>query len=148
MSSIGNQILEAQLLALNTGRPGGVPAVEREMLDDLPEGVDLAISIGEHKEVVERKGGPRGPVVIRHLITAVDCWARGTSTASAGAQLDPLLCWVTQALGGSRLGGLIDTEVELETQWDRERRLVRMAHATVFVVADFMTKVDDRTVRS
>lgn len=148
MSTIRNQILEAQLSALNTGTPAGVPQADRELIDDLPQATLLAISIGEAKEVIERKGGPRGPSVIRNLVTAVDCWARGTTAVPAGKALDPLLEWVTKALGGNRLGGLIDTEEELEIQWDRERKESRLAHATVFVVARYLTKVDDATVRS
>jgi hypothetical protein len=145
VSTLRNQILEAELLALNTGRPSGVPQAERELLDDLPEGTDLAISVGELTEKVFEIG-PRAPLAHHRFVTAVDCWARGTTAAPAGKALDPLLEWVVAALCGSQLGGLVDRTVEVEIQWDRERKESRAAHATVFVVAFYLQKVNDATV--
>jgi len=153
VSTISRQVLEAQLVALNAGRPAEIPVVTDEPLEDLPEekeqpgDPDLLLTIGEWKQQIDRSS-VEAPIVTRRLITAVDIWARGTSSVAAAKLADTGVSWVTQALGGNKLGGLVSHAEELEIQWDRERRLKRMAHVTVFVMAAFITKVNDATAKS
>lgn len=132
-------------MQLNTGTPGGVPQAERSRGDDIPPTTVTAIGVRPFKETVRRPGGPSSPIVKRELVVAVECWAAAVGAQTVDQALDPLLEWVTAALAGSNLNGLVHAALEAEIQWDAERKDSQYGKATVFLVAHYQTLIGDAT---
>lgn len=137
----------AALAALNTDRPVGIPVTRRVRGFDQPKSEALAISLRQFKEEIDKGPGPAGGGISkRALILAIDCRAQGSSSATPEQVLDPALEWVTRKLGGSRLGGLVFSTLEVEIRWDDEQADHAYARATVYVVCRYETLVADATV--
>lgn len=147
MSSLREQILADVNTALNTGRPPGVPAADRSRADDIPETVATAISVRPFRERVERVGSAKGPLAQRQLVIAVDCWASAAGDQPVDQALDPLLEWVTKALGGQTLAGKAHSVEEAEIRWDMARRDGAYVRVPVLVAVRYQTLRNDATAR-
>lgn len=139
MSTLREQLLSQVLVQLNTSTPAGVPLAERSRGDDIPPATATAISVRPIREVTSRAGGPGSAVVHRKLLLAVECWAAAGTGQAVDQVLDPLLEWVTKALGGSTLGGKAHVALEDDIQPDAELRDGPYGKATVFVTVSYQT---------
>ena len=155
MSSIREQIILAAVLALNTGAPSGVPAVDRTRgfalePNNLPSGVLVPV-----KEWKSRIGKPAGPIVQRRLRLAIIWRAmRPATPATAGADTgcDVMLNWGTKALADNTLGGLAFNLEEAEgqepaTTWEYEQGEKLFCKATQEFDVYYTTRVADAEQR-
>lgn len=139
------RILQAVMAAVNTDRPAGVPELVRSRI--------VGISADEHpcqmlypvKEDVERVGSQAR----RTFTFRVECIA--SDLVGAGVPLDALLndmlAWLTQALAGSKLGGLAQDTQELGTEWQLEAGEVAVAQAVVDFAVRYTTPINDQVSR-
>lgn len=104
--TIREQIIQAVLSALNTGRPGGVPAAIRSRYHNLIVSALPAVTVFPESCVPVAIQQPRGPLVEWSLNLVVECVAAGDAGMSPDAAVDPLVAWVTKVLGANRFGGL------------------------------------------
>jgi len=155
MSSIREQIILAAVLALNTGAPSGVPAVDRGRglalePSNLPSGVLVPT-----REWVIRIGKPAGPLVHRRLRLAL-VWraARPASPDTAGpdSAIDPLSSWASKALVDNSLGGLAFKTEEVEGQepaivWEYELGEKFFCKADQLFDVHYTTRVADAELR-
>jgi len=148
------QIANAMKVALNTGRPAGVPeakdwtgiAVE---VDDLP-----ARTLAWVEEVTARAGADTSPLVRREVTFVVQDVVAGTGAGGLTAQsvCEAYRAWSVKALVANRYtdgGGVplaIDT-VELGTLWEFEQGEVPVCRCTHSFKVTFTTRANDAEQR-
>ena len=137
-TSIRNQVLDAVVALLNTGRPGEVPEFRRERpnpTQQLAAGNVCLAPIPGPQETSETVPNKRGPLTVRHLLVAVEVWNVGATSVC----LDSALIWITGQLAGSRLGGLVHWTEERQTQWARAALDEDYWRATVVFDVEYQT---------
>jgi|GEM_PF-3680682 len=145
MSSIREQAIGAIVAALNTSTPEGMPTARRERLSPYGPGALPGLNVvipdlgGRAQEAVEQKAGTRG-LVQRSLAIGVECYASGSGTQA----LDSLLCWASQALAGSTLGGLVVRVDETGTAWESASAERDFWKATALFRVLYLTRVADQ----
>lgn len=117
MSSVREQVLQAVMAALNTGRPAGVPAVERTRVIALEASQLPSTVLVPRRESVEKTGGRFGPLVSRRLSLELEHRAAGGASLPPDQAVDALLAWPVKALCASTLGGLAIEINESGTEW-------------------------------
>lgn len=154
--TILQQVADAILAALNTGRPAGVPeaklwtgvALEPE---DLP-----ARTLAWTEEATARAGGvATSPLVTRRVSFHVQDLVAGTGAGGQPAQAacEPLRAWSVKALSGQRYTGgdgkplAIDT-VETGTTWQLEQGEEPYTRCTHTFDVTFTTRANDAELRA
>jgi hypothetical protein len=98
MSSIREQIIEAAMVLLNTGTPGGVPATQRARMEDYtPEELPAITIKAMREEDAYEKEGARSYFLARTFTLRVEVRVAGPAPDQLA---DPLLVWAGQVLGG------------------------------------------------
>lgn len=149
MSTLRHQIVLAAIAAANVGVSDPDPLVVLDRGIESVPGDYGAITARAMEDVGERIG-PASAVYKRTLIIGFDCRARAAAddSASAWERLEPLLERITAKLGGSKLGGLVLEALEPRIKFEQMQGDVRVARATVFVVARYQQLVNDATARA
>lgn len=150
MSSIRQQVMDAMLSALNTGRPGTVPQIGKWTGLAVEDSHLPFSSLARAKEVISPVGTRSAPIVRRTLRVEIEHLVAGTATPSATAEenAEPLLSWNVKALVGNSLGGLAIELNEGEITWTLEqadRPYVRVTHRFEVVYTTHANDADLRT---
>jgi hypothetical protein len=152
VSTIREQIVAAAAVALEAGRPGGVPAPVRTRIDAPTEDQLPTLSIYQIDERVSemldaRPGrARRGPIKRRQIDVSVEVLTQGGASAEPDKAADPLLSWASQAMAeADTFGGLADdvaqeigTKFEYSTQGETS-----FCRATMLFRIEFQTLADD-----
>lgn len=117
MSSVREQVIAAVMTALNTGRPGGVPATERTRMLALEASQLPSTVLVPRRESVQFKGGRWSPLVERTLTVELEHRALGSAGVTPDQAADAQLSWPVKALCGNTLGGLAMEIRETGTEW-------------------------------
>ncbi len=134
MSSIRDQILTAIVTALNgAGKPAGVTVRRFSMAKIEPDQQPL-VEVYPGKDIAQ--DAPKGrPVVMRTLAVILDVYAIGDPVDQ---EIDPVLCWVTEALNADRsLGGLALDLREKSAEWDGEMAAMGQGLCKVIVEVEY-----------
>ena len=108
MSTLRKQIIDAALVALNTGRPTGVPAATRLRQTEFEASTTPSISIYPGAETIEPATNRYGAAVKRSLQLVVEVRASGTDP---DILMDASVGWAEKALA-SWTSSLIHDVVE------------------------------------
>lgn len=114
-NSVRDQIIEAAIAALNTSRPGGIPAADRIRTEpyqaqDLP-----AITVAPHTdETTTLKNDRWGPIIDRLLIMRVAIYVAG---AAPDALADPMVVWCEKVLNSNPFAGLANDLLPGRFEW-------------------------------
>jgi hypothetical protein len=138
--TIRQQILEAVVNAINTGKPGYVPDAEQHRVTPLDLGRLPAIDVAPGVEEVQRVGGMNGPIVRRSMKFKVRLWVHGDAPE---IKSDALAAWVTSQLVGNPLDGLVIAIEENGTNWIYEVADDIYGVAEIEFTADYTTKRND-----
>lgn len=114
MATIRDQILDAVVVALNTGAPSGIPVARRRRFSSIEADSLPVVDVAPLIEPLSRVGGQSGPIVKRKLGFVVRVWTAGDAPEIAA---DPIAAWVSKALAGNRLGGLAHDIEEIGAKW-------------------------------
>lgn len=142
MSTVREQIIQAIIEQLNTGRPAGVPEITRlDMEPKQPNQLPAMTIFALREEVVGNTAGRWGHIVMRRMTVRVVMEAEGDLPDQA---LDPMLAWVSM-LGGSRLGGLAVDVEEQQLEWAFEYADSPYASVALDLVVEYVTNKADST---
>lgn len=144
MSTIREQIIEAAVVAVNVGAPTGVPACVRTLMQPSEQVQLPSITCFPFREVINDRSatGRWGPIITRDLYLRFVVYAQGEPADQA---LDPILAWLTQALGGQQFGGLANDTVEHEINWQYDEGTFQVAAASVDFRVEYQTLRADAT---
>ena len=141
MPTIREQIIQAAVSAVNANRPDDVPECTRTKLEPTENGSLPALTCFPYREIVTstKPGGRWGPTVDRVLYLRFVAQAQGKP---ADASADPILAWLTKALGGQTFNGLTDDTQESEITYSYDEGTFQV----VSVAQDF--KIEYQTLRA
>jgi hypothetical protein len=147
MSSIREQIIEAAIVALNTGRPGGVPAADRTRMEPYQAGDLPAVTVMPVREGMVHEKSSRWAYYLKRTLTfRVECRVAGNP---ADELLDPLLTWAGQALAtppnGAAFGGLAEDCIETLCEWQYAAQDQPYAMAMLDFTVEYVTLKADPT---
>jgi hypothetical protein len=147
MSTIREQLVAAQVTALNTGRPSGVPEFKRSpfLQIDLSDAAPISAEVYAVDDTEDAVGNMNdSPLQDHDLITFIELRAIGPADAIPEVVLDPTAAWVVKALNGNKFNGLSRytrvVRTQLGRQSDVERPTVKML---VAVLTKFQTRAKD-----
>lgn len=114
MSSIREQIIEAAIVALNTGTPGGVPAATRARQEPYQPSELPALTVKPVREEIEYEAeGKRSYFRKRILTLRVTTAVTGDDSAA-----DPMTTWATKVLDGQTFPNLTEDQIEALYEWE------------------------------
>lgn len=152
MASIREQLMAAIVTALNTDRPGDVPAFIRTRIDS-PDPDQLPVnSVYQASETTETQHAAkegiarRGPLLQRSLEFNIEVITRATGGDEPDKAADPTLVWITKTLGAFPAGrGELANAApdELGTKFDYERATDSFCRATMGWRVEYQSKTDD-----
>jgi len=141
MASIRDKIIAAAITALNTARPGGIPAAERTRTAAIDPSELPSILVYPGLDQPEEVGGGLGPIVKSSFRILVEMRAAGTISIRADEAIDPLYVWTVKKLAGARLsdgaGGFLNHDIqegETSFQFDQGEAPYGLA-VTAFLVS-------------
>jgi hypothetical protein len=133
---------------------GGAPAgltVHRERTRPIETDSLPAIMLYCEDEQPKNLGNQtyRAPLTERQLSVGVQCRAKGTSSISPDAAIDPVLVWVIKTvMGNETFGGLANGAEEDRTVWSSREGDDPIAAATVHFTIKYRTSRLDPTSTS
>lgn len=141
--TIREQIIAAAVAAVNNGAPAGVPVCVRTLMQPSEQLQLPTITVFPFREVINGKPTGRwGPIVTRDLYLRFVAYAEGDPADQA---LDPIVGWLTHALGGQQFGGLANDTVEHEINWQYDEGTFQVAAAAVDFRVEYQTLRADAT---
>lgn len=143
MSTLREQIIAAAATVLNTGTPAGVPQCLRTMMQPNETSQLPALIVFPTREEVFDGGGKWGPLVKRSLSLRFVGFASGDPADGA---LDPLVAWLS-TLNGQTFGGLVNSTIEAELNWQYDETNYQIAAVAVDFTIEYQTKRGDATQR-
>lgn len=139
--SIRDNVLTAVVTALNTDRPGNVPAARRRRFSAMETASLPVIDVAPVKEHVAPVGGRAGPLVKRSLEFVVRVWTSGDAPE---IKADVAAAWATKALANNRLGGLVHDIEEMGTEWQARPMDSVFGATEIHFLAQYQTKTTDQ----
>jgi len=144
--TVREQVVQAVMAALNSdSRPADVPPCERVSFSAATSGNVPKMMLYPVKEAVTRIN--RGPLAQRTLTVRIDCRAASLAAESADALANSMVAWATQALSGSRLGGLAHDVAEVAVDWSFEPAEYLLVEVSLEFAITYQTQVQDQTQR-
>lgn len=146
MSTIREQIIEAAVALLNTGRPSGIPACVRTLMQPNEQAQLPAITVFPFREEVNDKAsGKWGPIVTRTLYLRFVAYASSSSSGGpADGAIDPIIAWIS-LLGGQQFGGLASDAIEHELNWQYDESDYQVAAVAMDFRIEYQTLRSDAT---
>lgn len=146
--TLRQQIVNAIIVQLNTGRPPDVPPAEPLRTVALDTDSLDAVLVYRLRDVSNDVGGRRGQIVKRQLELAIEHWAQERESVAADEAVEPYLAWSVKALTDQSLGGLVSFIREAETNFAFGVAQRGYCLATLTLLVDYQQRADDLELRT
>ena len=140
MATLRKQIVDVVILALNTGRPAGMPEATRLRQSQVETDEQPSISVYPGDESIQPATNRPAPLVVRQLQVFVEARANGDEP---DVLLDPLLAWIEQAVTSATSVLWHDDVQATHVHHEYTIGVVPHGHARVTFVVPYQTRRND-----
>ena len=112
-ASVLEQVTAALVTALNTGRPAGVPAIERDRWVDVDTGPEAwpACSLSGYEEEPRPNQNEDRPLDFRRVRLSFEIYAAGSDATTPSQEADVIAVWIARQCGPTGAGALASAGV-------------------------------------
>lgn len=142
--SVREQIIQAAMVLVNASPPAGVPACQRTRVapsENAQVPVLVCFPMDEETEPAPRTGR-FGPNVTHTFTLQFVAYATGDVPDQ---ELDPILVWLSQCLGGQQFGGLAIQTTPKKKDWTYSQENVKAGAVAVGFIVEFKTLRNDES---
>lgn len=147
--TVRQQIREAAIALLNTGRPNTLPPFTKRRYVPGERVREQRCAVFFVAEPAERFGSSKAaPGTLRRLVIAAQVVDSVEDPEEADDAVEPALAWITEKLGNTNLAGLVHDIEQTGTVWETDSKDLFYVAATTTWRVEYHTLRNDLTKRS